>query len=140
MIESGNRLSDELMNRLKQAGFTSEEMKEFQEIMSTIFEENERFWNSYIESSDMYNENHEHEKNELSGKKLIKLELDKQDLISLAKGTSPNYSVMDNTLVKKYGSYTGGFKDEWNWEYDAFEKCSETEILEIYQLCKNSWK
>lgn len=69
----------------------------------------------------------------------MKLDLDKKDLISLAKGTSPNYSVMNNPLIKKHGSYNASYGD-WNWDYTAFEECSEEQILEIYKLCKNSWE
>ena len=69
----------------------------------------------------------------------MQIELDRIDLISLAKGTSPNYSVMDNRLIKKHGSFNGS-KGNWKWKYNAFTECSEEEILEIYYLCKNSWK
>lgn len=65
----------------------------------------------------------------------MNVNLDKIDLISLAKGTSPNFSIMDNRSILKYGNYNGS----WKWNYNAFKDCTEEEILKIYYLCKNSW-
>lgn len=69
----------------------------------------------------------------------MQLDLDKQDLISLAKGTVPNYLVMSNPIIKKQGSFNSS-QGDWNWNYIAFEECSEEEILSVYQVCKDSWK
>ena len=66
--------------------------------------------------------------------------LDRDDLISLAKGTMPNYSVMNHPKIKKHGYMGGPHGDEWKWKWNAFENCTDEEIWEIYQLCKNSWK
>lgn len=68
------------------------------------------------------------------------IELTKQDLIHLLKGTTPNYNVMDSPFVKANGSYTGGFKDEWNWNYDCGEKMTEQQIWDTYVLCRDSFK
>lgn len=68
----------------------------------------------------------------------MKIDLDKKDLISLVKGTPPNYSAMDDYRVKCRGSFSGSY-GRWDWNHNAFEDCTEEKILEIYQLCKNSW-
>jgi hypothetical protein len=69
----------------------------------------------------------------------MKLYLDKEDLISLVKGTDPNLNVMGHPKIRCRGNYNEPY-GTWDWSYRAFEGCSETEIYEIYQLCKNSWK
>ena len=46
----------------------------------------------------------------------MKVELDRKGIISLLRGTTPPYSVM-NKIPKELGSYTGGFVDKWNWNY-----------------------
>jgi len=68
------------------------------------------------------------------------VDLDRESLIHLAKGVEPYYSVMDHPLVKANGSYTGGHLDRWDWSWRAFENLSDEEILEVYNLCRNSWK
>lgn len=68
------------------------------------------------------------------------MELDKADLVSLVRGTDPNYSAMDHPLVKQYGRYWGGFRDEWDWDTDRLKKCTEEQLLDIYRICKDSWK
>lgn len=69
----------------------------------------------------------------------MKFDLDKKDLISLVKGTDPNLNVMGDPKIRSRGSY-GETHGRWDWNYRAFEGCSEQEIYEVYQLCKNSWK
>lgn len=68
----------------------------------------------------------------------MKLDLIKEDLVCLAKGIEPNYSAMDNNKIKRHGSFNEPLG--WKWKYDAFKECTEDEILEIYLICKNSWK
>ena len=63
--------------------------------------------------------------------------LDKTDLISLVKGTIPNYSIMSNPIIDKNGRYSGSY-DRWEWNYKAFEECTESELLETYYLLKSS--
>lgn len=66
----------------------------------------------------------------------IVLYLEKKDLIHMVKGTYPSYSAMANPLVKKCGTYWGGFKDEWTWDNDKLEKLSEEQLLDVYVICK----
>ena len=68
------------------------------------------------------------------------IELDRKDLISLVKGTSPYYSIFENPLVKQCGSYCGGMCDEWSWTSVYLEELSDKELFELYALCKDSWK
>jgi len=68
----------------------------------------------------------------------MNIELDKDGLISLVKGMYVPYELMEHQLIAPQGSYTGGFKDEWNWNYSAFEDCSEKVIYEIYLMLKEA--
>lgn len=45
------------------------------------------------------------------------VDLDKQDVTTLIRGTSPSYELMNDSIITQLGNYTGGFKDEWNWNY-----------------------
>lgn len=67
------------------------------------------------------------------------IDLDKQDLISLVQGSSPHYDIFEHPLVKKSGRYNGGMNDHWSWNYN-FSDLSESELFDLYTLCKNSWK
>lgn len=69
----------------------------------------------------------------------MKLELDRKDLISLAKGMNPNYRVMDISLVKNNGRMGGPHGDQWSWKWNAFDDLSDLEIYGIYLICKKSW-
>jgi len=68
----------------------------------------------------------------------LKLDLDKNDLISLIKGTDPNLNVMEHPKIRYRGSYREPY-GRWDWNYGAFEKCTEEEMYEVYKICKNSW-
>lgn len=68
------------------------------------------------------------------------VELDKNTLVSLVKGSCPNYNIFDNPLVKKSGRYTGGFHDKWDWDRVVLENLTEEKLWELYSLCKSSWK
>lgn len=66
--------------------------------------------------------------------------LHKTDMVSLVKGTVPNYDIMDKDLVKKTGHYIGGHHDKWSWDQSSLEKLTKGELWWLYQLCKSSWK
>lgn len=70
----------------------------------------------------------------------MKVNLNKEDLISLVKGEVPYYDIFDNELVDKSGKYIGGFHDKWEWDDYALKKLSEEELYKLYLICKNSWK
>lgn len=64
--------------------------------------------------------------------------LDRQDIISLLKGTNPYYSVMDE-IPKELGSYTGGLINDWEWYFDENVPYTDEQLYELYLMCKNSW-
>ena len=70
----------------------------------------------------------------------MKVDLDREDIISLLTGSKPNYSVM-NKIPKELGSYIGGFVDDWSWN-NINENVSYTDeqLYDLYLMCKNSWK
>ncbi|MEK4030821.1 hypothetical protein MKZ02_20085 [Pseudobacillus sp. FSL P4-0506] len=69
----------------------------------------------------------------------LRLELEKEDLVSLVKGSEPNYGVMDHPLIDKCGEYSGSY-GRWDWNQYRLEKLTEKELMEIYRICKRSWK
>lgn len=69
----------------------------------------------------------------------MEIKVNKADLTSLVKGSVPNYSVMENPVVNKSGRYNGSH-DRWEWNYKFEEKLTEKELLDMYILCRDSWK
>lgn len=68
----------------------------------------------------------------------MKAELDKKDLVSLIKGTSPAYSLFEDELIKSCGHYVGGFVDEWQWDEFALGRLSDNQLLELYRKIKEA--
>lgn len=68
----------------------------------------------------------------------MKLDLTKEDLVCLVKGTGPNYCAMDHTLIKNLGWYNDN--RGWQWVEGELNKLSEETLLSVYTLCRNSWK
>lgn len=66
------------------------------------------------------------------------VDLDRKDIISLLKGTSPDFSVM-HLIPKDLGYYCGGFVDKWSWNYYVPDKYSDKELYDFYLICKKSW-
>lgn len=71
---------------------------------------------------------------------MMKLCLEKDDLVNLVKGINPNYSIINHTLVEKCGTMWGGHSQEWEWDKYKLENLSEHDLLRLYYLCKDSWK
>lgn len=69
----------------------------------------------------------------------MKIILDRKDIISLAKGTSPNYDIMEDNIISKNGTFNGS-QGYWEWEWNAFEDLTEDEIYKVYLKCKHSWE
>lgn len=69
------------------------------------------------------------------------VELDRKDIISLLKGTKPNYLVMDK-IPKQLGYYVGGFVEDWRWNNIDENNTTYTDeyLYNLYLMCKNSWK
>lgn len=70
----------------------------------------------------------------------MKVELDKKDLKSLVTGIEPYYSLFEHPLVKRCGSYCGGFVEKWSWKDYELDKLTEDELYCLYSICKESWK
>ncbi len=70
--------------------------------------------------------------------KLMNVELDKAGLISLVRGTCPNYHIMEEILISQAGRYVGGFHDKWEW--NDLNHFTEQQLKAIYDNCVWSWK
>ena len=57
-------------------------------------------------------------------------------LAALIKGCDPAYEIMDHSLIKSKGYYSGGHNDRWNWN-SSFGDCTEEQLWETYQLLQN---
>lgn len=68
------------------------------------------------------------------------LELDHKDLVCLIKGTAPYYNLFEHPAIKNTGKYIGGFHDKWEWNEAVLNKLGEQRLVEIFTLCKQSWK
>lgn len=65
----------------------------------------------------------------------MEVELDKRDIIHLLRGVEPSYDKMRIIEDMGLGYYTGGFKDEFNWQYTNYhlwDKYSDEELYELY--------
>lgn len=69
----------------------------------------------------------------------MQLNLNKDDLISLVRGSEPSFSIMNHSLIAALGEYHGQY-DQWAWNRYKLEERSEEELYAVYQLCKSSWK
>jgi hypothetical protein len=69
----------------------------------------------------------------------MQVDLDREDLENLLKGSNPYFTVMGDKIINRCGYYKGGFHDEWVWT-SIPKDITDEEIYKAYQLCKNSWK
>jgi len=69
----------------------------------------------------------------------MKVELTRKDLISLVRGKSPYYSVMNDPTVQRCGTYTGGFSDTWTWNSTFDDDLTEKQLWDLYVLCRDSF-
>ena len=68
------------------------------------------------------------------------VDLDRKDIISLLKGSKPNYNVI-NKIPEELGYYVGGFVNDWRWNYFSENvSYSDEQLYDLYLMCKNSWK
>lgn len=67
----------------------------------------------------------------------MNVELDRKDIISLLRGTTPAYSVM-NRIPEELGSYIGGFVDSWQWNIYENVPYSDEYLFNLYLMCKNA--
>lgn len=67
----------------------------------------------------------------------MKVDLDKIDIISLLKGTTPSFSVLKN-IPEDLGRYYGGFEERWVWSISEHTQYSEEFLYDLYLTIKNS--
>lgn len=65
------------------------------------------------------------------------INLDRDDLEALVKGTSPNYKAFNNALVKKGGHFYSDQYSRTSW--GSLRNLTDSELYELYKICKNSW-
>ena len=58
-------------------------------------------------------------------------------LVDAIMGTSLySLDLMNNPLVKKCGTFTGGFCERWDWDRSKIEALEGYEIVELYRILK----
>jgi hypothetical protein len=67
----------------------------------------------------------------------MKIELNRKGLECLVKGSEPNYSEFDNTLVKKAGHLYSDQYGRTRW--DSLSNLTDEELYELHLICINSW-
>lgn len=67
------------------------------------------------------------------------LELMKKAFINMVKGTSPNFTIFDDPMVSKCGSYNGSY-GTWSWKDSELERLTEEELWSLYNLCVKSYE
>ena len=71
----------------------------------------------------------------------MKVELNRQDIIAMLKGTCPNFTVM-NSIPEELGYFGGnGFDPQWHWNnFSTNVKYTDQELYEMYIMCRDSWR
>lgn len=66
---------------------------------------------------------------------IVHCELDRKDIISLLKGTTPSYSVM-NKIPKELGSFIGGHVERWEWNnFSKDVPYTDEYLYNLYLMC-----
>jgi hypothetical protein len=72
----------------------------------------------------------------LSGEVKPRIEVNRQILTDLVKGSCPAYEYFEHKLFLKAGF---SYSDQYgNYRYSSLDKLTEDELSEIYELCKKS--
>ena len=71
---------------------------------------------------------------------MIKVELDKKDLLRLVYGIKPYYSLFEYLTEHGYGNYCKGKATAWEWNEDKIKNMTEQKLWDLYDNCKNSLK
>jgi hypothetical protein len=64
------------------------------------------------------------------------VDLDKNGLEALVRGSIPTYKQMEIEVIKTVGGMEGGQNDHWEWDFWALQKLSESELHNIYEILK----
>ena len=67
----------------------------------------------------------------------MKVELDRDALETLVKGSQPYYNEFENELVKKAGHFYNDQYGKTNWY--KLKDLTDEELYELYEICRNSW-
>lgn len=67
------------------------------------------------------------------------IDLKREGLLHIVRDSAPSYSAFEEPLVKRCGSYIGGFHDKWEWNINELKKLSNDELKELYNIIKDSW-
>ena len=66
----------------------------------------------------------------------MQVELSKKDIIHLLRGVEPSYDKMRTVEDLGLGTYTGGFDDSFDWNYQSskcWDKYSEEDLFKLYK-------
>lgn len=66
------------------------------------------------------------------------LELDREDLKSLVKGTPPSYDAFEHPLVQKAGYRY--FHNLGTSDWSNLKALTDDELYQLFLICKHSWK
>jgi hypothetical protein len=67
----------------------------------------------------------------------VVLDLDKSDLISLVKGSTPSYILLGHKDITGRGHFNGSY-GTWSWDSYNLDSCSEEQLIQIYRLYKTN--
>ena len=66
----------------------------------------------------------------------MKVELSKKDIVNLLRGVEPSYEKMGTVENMGLGTYTRGFDDSFDWNYQSskcWDKYSEEDLFKLYK-------
>lgn len=64
------------------------------------------------------------------------LDVSKDMLIDMVRGTDPSYEAMGHPLVKRAGEFSGSY-GTWTWNTSVLEKYTEGQLMHLYGVVKN---
>jgi len=68
----------------------------------------------------------------------MNVELNRESLESLVKGSDPNYFEFNNPLVKKAGHLYNDQYGRTNWS--SLSKLTDEELYQLHLICRDSWR
>jgi hypothetical protein len=66
------------------------------------------------------------------------IDIDKEGLISLVWGISPNYNEFNNEKLTSYGTYKPQM-GKWEWDIEMLFTLEDETLYEMYTICRESW-
>lgn len=68
----------------------------------------------------------------------MKIEIDREGLEILVKGSEPYYDAFNNPLILKAGH---SYYDQYGTtRWEKLHNLTDDELYEVYLICRNSWK